>query len=262
MRRLKALAPPLGLLLLFFLGWEALVRAFHVPQYLLPAPCQILGIIPARFGLIIENTGVTFVAIALGFAISLVSGVALGIVIFYSRTLERALYPLLIASRNVPLFAIAPLLVVWLGFGLPPKVAVAVLIAFFPIVVNTYDGLRVVDQDLVDLLRTLEARRWQILTKVRLPGALPFIASGVKLGLVYSVLGAVFAEMVVGGQVWKASGGTAGGLGYWIRNATNFGHLDLAFALVFWLAALSLALFGLAVVWERRMLRWQRAQKP
>ncbi len=261
MKRLKQLGPPLSLLLALFAGWEAIVRLWSIPDYLLPAPTAIFRAIPDHLELLWLNTGITFTAIALGFLISLVSGLALGIVIFYSPTLERALYPLLIASRNVPLFTIAPLLVVWLGFGLLPKVAVAVIIAFFPIVVNTYDGLRSVDADLVNLLRTLLASRWQILRKLRLPAALPFIFSGVKLGLVYSVLGAVFAEMVVGGQVWTASGVATGGLGYWIRNATNFGHLDLAFALIFWLAGLSLALFGLVVSLERYLLRWQRVER-
>jgi ABC-type nitrate/sulfonate/bicarbonate transport system permease component len=261
MKRLKQLGPPLGLLLFFFAGWEGVVRAFHISDYLLPAPSEIFKALLARFDLLWQNTGVTLSAIAWGFAISLISGLALGIAIFYSRTLERALYPLLIASRNVPLFTIAPLLVVWLGFDLLPKIALAVIIAFFPIVVNTYDGLRAVDPDLVSLMRTLQAGRWQILKKVRLPGALPFIFSGVKLGLVYSVLGAVFAEMVVGGQKWTPSGETLGGLGYWIRNATNFGHLDLAFAMIFWLAGLSLALFGLVLWLERWMLRWQHVER-
>lgn len=258
---LKQLGPPLGLLLLFFASWEGAIRAFHIPDYLLPAPGAIFQAISARFDLLWQNTSVTLEAIALGFAISLVSGLALGILIFYSPTLEKALYPLLIASRNVPLFTIAPLLVVWLGFDLLPKIALAVIIAFFPIVVNTYDGLRAVDPDLVNLMRTLQANRWQILQKVRLPGALPFIFSGVKLGLVYSVLGAIFAEMVVGGQKWTPSGDIPGGLGYWIRNATNFGHLDLAFAMVFWLAGLSLILFGLVVLLERWMLRWRRVER-
>lgn len=257
---LKTIGPPLGLLLLFFAGWEGAIRAFHVPDYLLPAPSEVFQAILTRFDLLWKNTGVTLEAIAWGFALSLLSGLALALAIFYSRTLERALYPLLIASRNVPLFTIAPLLVVWLGFDLLPKIALAVIIAFFPIVVNTYDGLRAVDPDLVNLMRTFQAGRWQILKKVRLPAALPFIFSGVKLGLVYSVLGAVFAEMVVGGQKWTPSGETIGGLGYWIRHATNFGHLDLAFALIFWLAGLSLTLFGLVVLLERRMLRWRHVE--
>lgn len=261
MKQLKRIGPSLGLLLVIFFGWEAIVRQWNIPDYLLPAPAQILQAILANFELLWLNTGITFMAVALGFLVSLASGLALGIAIFYSPTLERAVYPLLIASRNVPLFAIAPLLVVWMGFGLPPKVAVAVLIAFFPIVVNTYDGLRSVDNDLINLMRTLQASRWQILRKIRLPGALPFLASGVKLGWVYSVLGAVFAEMIVGGQVWTSSGVIAGGLGYWIRNATNFGHLDLAFALIFWLSGLSLALFGLLVLIERHLLRWQQVER-
>lgn len=261
MMRLKQLGPPLGLLSLFFAAWEGAIRVFHIPDYLLPAPSKIFKALAVRFDLLWQNTGVTLEPIALGFAISLVSGLALGILIFYSPTLEKALYPLLIASRNVPLFTIAPLLVVWLGFDLWPKVALAVTIAFFPIVVNTYDGLRAIDPDLIHLMHTLQAGRWQTLKKVRLPGALPFIFSGVKLGLVYSVLGALFAEMVVGGQKWTPSGETLGGLGYWIRHATSFGHLDLAFAMIFWLAGLSLALFGLVLGLERWMLRWQHVER-
>ncbi|MCS7197274.1 MAG: ABC transporter permease [Candidatus Bipolaricaulota bacterium] len=261
MRVLRQLGPPLGLILAFFAGWETLVRLWEIPTYLLPAPTQIFQAIPAHLEILWLNSGVTLAAVGLGFGISLLGGLALGIAIFYSPMLERALYPILIASRNVPLFTIAPLLIVWMGFGLPPKVVVAVIIAFFPLVVSTYDGLRALDADLVNLFRALGATRWQILRKLRLPAALPFIFSGAKLSLVYSIIGAVFAEMVVGGQVWRASGVVAGGLGYWIRHATNFGHLDLAFALILWLSGLSLVLFGCIVWIERHLLRWQRVER-
>ena len=250
--------PPLGLLLAFFALWEGAVRLLRIPEYLLPAPSAALTALLEQGAALWVGTAVTFASALLGFGLAALAGLGLGVAIFHSPTLERGLYPLLIASRNVPLFAIAPLLVVWLGFGLPPKVALGAFIAFFPVVVATVDGLKAVDPDYVALLRVLGASRWRTFWTVRLPGALPAVFSGLKLGLVYAVLGAVFAEMVVGGQVWSPHGPAAGGLGYWIRVATNFGRLDEAFALVFWLSAGSLLLFGLLVLVERRALRWQR----
>lgn len=249
---------PLGLLLAFFGLWEGAVRLWRVPEYLLPAPSAVLEALGASWEDLGVGTAVTFASALLGFGLAALAGLGLGVAIFHSPALRRGLYPLLIASRNVPLFAIAPLLVVWLGFGLPPKVALAAFIAFFPVVVATVDGLAAVDPDYVALMRVLGAGRWRTFRTVRLPGALPAIFSGLKLGLVYAVLGAVFAEMVVGGQVWSPQGPAAGGLGHWIRVATNFGRLDEAFAVVFGLSGGSLLLFGSLVYLERRALRWQR----
>ncbi|MCX8103315.1 MAG: ABC transporter permease [Candidatus Bipolaricaulota bacterium] len=243
---------------LFFLGlllvWELAVRTGTVADYLLPAPSMIGSALVSHRWLFVQNAWETLKAVALGLAVALSAGLATGMVLFYSPLLERMIYPLLIISRNIPYYAIAPLLVVWFGFGLWPKVIVTALIAFFPIAVNTHDGLKSVDPDFVRLLRALGANRVQIFVKVRLPGALPLVLSGVKLGVVFAVVGALFGELV-GGQRWTPEG-IVGGLGYLMREAANRGALELAFGGLIWLSALSLVLFGGVVVLERYLLRW------
>jgi len=245
---LREVLPAAGLVLLFLLGWEGCVRLLGVPDYLLPPPSQILALIGAHPQLLLHHAGVTLAEVALGFAIGLVGGVLLGILLFSSPLLERAVYPLLILSQNIPVFAIAPLLVVWLGYGLWPKVVVAALIVFFPIVVNMIDGLKAVDPDLVRLMQVMEANRRQILLKVRLPGALPFILSGTKLGLIYSVIGAVIGEWV----------GSTAGLGYLMLYANRLLQVDLVFAAILILAVIGVGLFGTVSLLERLLLPWRR----
>jgi len=247
-QRFRKALPAAGLILLFLLAWEGGVRLFHLPDYLLPPPSQILSLLGTHPKLLLHHAGVTMTEVALGFLIGFVSGVLLGIVLFSSPLLERAVYPLLILSQNIPVFAIAPLLVVWLGYGLWPKVVVAALIVFFPIVVNTFDGLKSVDPDLVRLMEVMEAKRGQILLKVRLPAALPFIFSGTKLGLIYSVIGAVIGEWV----------GAKAGLGYLMLYANRLVQVDLLFAAILVLSALGIGLFGTAVMLERALMPWRR----
>jgi ABC-type nitrate/sulfonate/bicarbonate transport system permease component len=227
--------------------WELAVRLAGVPTFILPSPSQIASRFVLDFSLLAEHFLVTLGEIVLGFVLALVSAFAFALAIFYSKTLERVFYPVIIFLQNMPLFAIAPLLKLWLGFTIWPKVTVAALIAFFPIVVNTVDGLRATDPDLIDLLKIFGASRRQILHKVQLPSALPFIFSGARVGITLSVVGAVIGEWV----------GAQAGLGYVMLRANATLKTDLVFAAIFALAGLGVLLFGLLTLLERWATPWR-----
>jgi ABC-type nitrate/sulfonate/bicarbonate transport system permease component len=241
--------PSLLLLGVFLLVWEGAVRFFEMPPYILPAPSRIADVLVSERALLWRDTLVTLEEVGLGILLALVVGITLAFLIFHSQVLERALYPLIVASQTIPVFAIAPLLIVWFGYGLLSKVIMATLIVFFPIVVNTVDGLRAVDEDIVNLLRILKASRWQILWKVRIPGALPFIFSGIKVGVAVSAIGAVIGEWV----------GSQAGLGFLMIHANAQLRVDLIFAAIVYLSAMAIGLFAFASFVEWLALPWRRA---
>ncbi|MBI4276945.1 MAG: ABC transporter permease [Armatimonadetes bacterium] len=241
--------PAMGLLALLAAAWEAAVRGFAIPPYILPAPSRVARAILQEYPLLWRDAGVTLMEVGLGFLVAAAVGIALAFAIFHSPTLEKTLYPLIVASQTVPVFAIAPLLIVWFGYGLAPKVIMTALIVFFPIVVNTVDGLRAVDEDMVNLLRILRASPWTILWTVRVPGALPFIFSGAKVGVAVSVIGAVIGEWV----------GSQEGLGYVMIHANAQLRVDLIFAAILYLSVMAVGLFALVSAVEWLALPWRRA---
>jgi putative hydroxymethylpyrimidine transport system permease protein len=252
--RLRAYAarvvPPLVLLAIILAGWEAAVRVFGIPFYILPAPSRIAGVLAGDHALLLGEAAVTLGEVLLGFAIAFVVGVVLALAIFSSRTVERAVYPLVIASQTVPVFAIAPLLVVWFGYGTLSKIVMAALIVFFPIVVNTVDGLRAADPDMVNLLVILGAGPAEIVRRVRVPAALPFVFSGTRIAIATSVIGAVIGEWV----------GSTRGLGYLMIHANAQLHVDLVFAVIVYLSVMATALFWTVSLVEWTALPWRRAE--
>jgi len=201
--------------------------------------------------MLLGHTWVTLEEVLLGFGLSLSGGVVLAVLIAYSRTLERSIYPLVIASQTIPIIAIAPLLLIWVGYGVGPKVIVVALIAFFPIVVNTVDGLKSADRDMINLMRTLGASRWQIFTKVQVPTSLPFLFSGVRVAIAVSVIGAVIGEWV----------GSSQGLGYlMIRSKPQF-LTERVFAAIFILSVMGVGLFLIVGLVERYMIPWHRRER-
>ena len=231
--------------------WEAYVRLFDVQRWLLPAPSVIAATIAESRGLLWRHSLVTLEEIVVGFGLALAGGILLASSIALSRTLERAVYPFVIASQTVPIIVIAPLLLVWVGYGLTPKVIVVALIAFFPIVVNMVDGLKSTDPDVVNLMRTLGARRWQIFMKVQIPSATPFLFSGMRVAIAVSVIGAVIGEWV----------GSSEGLGYlMIRSKPQF-LTERVFAAIAILSAMGIALFLLVGVVERMAVPWWHAER-
>ena len=226
--------------------WEAVVALNDIPHWKLPAPSAIGEELWTSKGLLLRHTWVTLTEVLVGFAIALVGGVLLAAFISLTRTLGRVIYPSVIASQTVPIVVIAPLLLIWVGYGMQHKVIVVALISVFPIVVNTVDGLRSADPDMINLLRTMGANRWQVFTKVQVPTCLPFLFSGIKIAITVSVIGAVIGEWV----------GSSEGLGYLaIRSKSQF-LSERVYAASVLLSLLGIGLFLIAGLLERILLPW------
>ena len=238
-------------LVVFVLGWEGTVRAWHVPEFLVPAPSAIGRALVAGLTsrLYLDHFGVTLYESLLGFLIAAAAGIACGTVIAQFRVVEQTLYPYLVALQTLPKIAIAPLLIVWLGFGLTSKVVIAALVAFFPILVNVIVGLKTVDASKLDLMRSLDASRWQTFRFVTFPNALPFVFAGLDIAIVFSVLGAIVGEFV----------GSQRGLGNLILQFHT--SLDIAgmFAVLLLLAALGVGLHLAIQAIQRRVIFWAQA---
>jgi ABC-type nitrate/sulfonate/bicarbonate transport system permease component len=239
----------LALLLALVGGWEAYVRVGGVDEILLPAPSAIAGALVHDRALLWSNFAVTAREIGLGLVAAIVLGLACAIAIHMSRGLRRALYPLLVTSQTIPIPIIAPLLVVWFGYELTPKIVIVALVCFFPIVVPTLDALDRTDADLRKLMRSFGASRWQTFRLVEAPAALPGLVTGAKLSLAFAAIAAILAE-------WS---GSENGLGHLVLQALPNFETARAYAAVLILAAFSVALFGALSLAERRLLPWTQS---
>jgi len=199
-------------------------------------------------GSLLRHLGVTLFEVLLGLSLGLILATLTGYLLAKSRPVERLLAPYIVASQSVPMVAIAPLLVIWLGPGLLSKVLIAALIVFFPVLINTIVGVRAVPEDLYALMRSLQATRWQILRHLEVPAAMPVFLGGLRVGATLAVIGAVVGEFV----------GADRGLGFLINVGRGMYDTALVFVAVFVLVALALALYGLVVALENRLLAWQR----
>lgn len=242
--------PPASFILVLLVLWQGATVLWQIDAYLLPSPWDILRAGIAAKGLLGQHIWQTAQETLWGFALALGVGLLLGLLIDASSPVRNALYPLMVVSQTIPIIAIAPLLVIWLGYTIWPKIIVVGLVCFFPIVVNTADGLRAADPELINLLATMGASRRDIFVKVRLPGAMPMIFSGVKIAITYSVVGAILGEWV----------GASKGLGVFMLRASNSFRTDWVFASIAITALLSLLLFALVTVAERLALPWYFAQ--
>jgi ABC-type nitrate/sulfonate/bicarbonate transport system permease component len=246
-RRIAAAVLPPVLFAIFVLGvWQLYTVVGDIKESTLPPPTDIAKSLWENRSMLLENAWVTIKEILLGFAAAIVLGVGLAVLIRSSRKVERAIYPWLVVSQMVPIPAIAPLLVIWTGFDLRPKVIVIMLVSFFPIAVNTIDGLRAAEPELLNLLKTLKANSWQRFRKAQLPAALPFMFSGLKVAAALSVIGAVFAEWV----------GASEGLGYLVLVLNNQTATTEMFAVIFTLALIGILLFLFVSLLERVLLPW------
>ena len=248
---------PAALVLLLLCTWQAaadwdlLANALNIEDFLVPSPTEIAEALWEDRSLLAADAWVTLREVVLGFGLALVVGLGFAVLLHLSETLRHAVYPLLVASQTVPVIAIAPILVVWLGFGIGPKLAIIALVCFFPITVNTLDGLRSVDPDLVKMMRTLDADRWQILRRVEGPSALPFAFSGAKIAAAIAVIGAVFGE-------WA---GSDSGLGHLMLEASAQLLTARLFAAIAVLSAMAICLFGLLSFAERRLVPWNAPER-
>jgi ABC-type nitrate/sulfonate/bicarbonate transport system permease component len=243
--------PAAGFSVLVIAGWELGTAASGISPLLLPSPSMVVQSLVRNASLLATNAVVTLQEILIGFAMGTVAGIVLGVLLNASRLAERAVYPWLVASQMVPIIAVAPILVVWFGFTIVPKVLVVALVGFFPVVVNTLDGLKATDPEMIRLVRTLGMSNWRIMRSVRVPSALPYVFSGLKIAMAFSVVGAVFGEWV----------GSSEGLGYLMLALNNqLATVDL-FAAVIALSAMGIVLFFLVGVVERLVIPWHHESR-
>lgn len=231
-------------------AWEALVWLIGVPPYILPPPSRIAVVLIERFDLLIEQATWTAAEMVLGLLLGLVLGAALAIVFAASAGWRRWALPLVIVSQAVPVIAVAPLLVLWLGYGMASKVAMAALVIFFPVVSSLYDGLRRTDPGWLELARTMDASPRAVLLHIRLPAALPAFASGARIAAAVAPIGAVIGEWV----------GASAGLGFLMTQSLARGQTPLAFAALTILCLLGLALYYAADQAAQRLVPWQPFQ--
>jgi ABC-type nitrate/sulfonate/bicarbonate transport system permease component len=246
--RAWALLLPAAVLLAILFGiWELYVRVKHVQPVILPPPTQVARTLWNNRSTLGSDLLVTLKEIVYGFFFGFMVGVVCGILIVYSKLMERTLYPLVIASQVVPIFAIAPLLIIWFGFGITPKVIIAALIVFFPICVNMVEGLRSADQGIIDVMRSYGASEIRIFRSIRLPASIPNLLVGTQVGITFAVIGAVIAEWV----------GADKGLGYRMVVANSQSETDLVFAAIITLAVIGVGLFALVRVVGDIAFPWQ-----
>ena len=238
------------LALFAFLGlWELLVRLGDYPPFILPSPERVY----ARFiavvsdGTLWYHTRITLGEVFGGLVLGLATATPLGYILAKSRTMERLLSPYIVASQSIPIVTLAPLLVVWFGFGSLSKILVCALTVFFPLLVNTIVGIRSVDGGLMDLMRSLQATRWQIFTMLEVPAALPVLLGGLKVGATLSVIGAVVGEFV----------GSDRGLGFLVNLSSGLYDTPLTFVAFFTLAIIAISLYLSVVALERFLIAWR-----
>ncbi len=242
---------PVATLALCILLWEAIVYVFKVPTYIVPPPSAIFHRAVAEHQFLFKHAVSTSWAILLGFAWAFVIGIPLATIMVYSEGLRRAIYPLLIIAQVLPKVALAPLFIVWFGFGMIPKVVMTFLIALFPIVIDTLAGLSAVRPESLMLLRSMGATRWQSFWKVRLPTALPHIFSGLKIAMTFAVVGAIVAEFVA----------SDAGLGYVLVDARANLDMVMVFAAIIWLVLLGFIFFFIVEFGERLLVKGRGARR-
>lgn len=225
----------------------ALANLLNLERLLVPSPVEIAESLWQSRGLLAENAWVTLQEVLLGLGCAVVAGVFFAVAMRLSETVKLAFYPLLVATQSIPIVAIAPILVVWFGFGIGPKLWIIGLICFFPVTVNTFDGLSSVDPEAIKMMRTLDGSRAQTLRRIEAPTALPHFFSGTRIAAAVAVIAALFGELA----------GAESGLGVMIREDSAQLETARVFAAVLILSLMAIALFGLVALAERRIVTWR-----
>ena len=249
--RLKTFAAPIAISILFLVIWHFGVVFFEVPVAILPTPVVIIARLLELSELLLVHSWPTIWQIIVGFGLSVVIGVGLGIMFALSRLLNEAVYPLIIAFQVVPKVALAPLFIVWFGLGSTSRILLAFVIAFFPMIVNTYVGVISTDPVMVRMARSFSASRWTIFYKIQLPTALPFIFAGLKIGMTFAVIGIVVAEFVT----------AQAGLGYLMMFAEGNMDMPLLMAALFVLCIVGVFMYAAVALVEKLVIRWDVGQK-
>ena len=244
-RLVNALTPFVGFGALILI-WILITTVFDIPDYLLPSPIGVARRASVEWRILLTQTSYTLIEIVAGFLGGILIGIPMAFAVVLSRPVERIVLPIVVASQAIPKVAIAPILVIWLGFGLFPKIVISFLIAFFPILVSTITGLKSVETEMIDLVRSMGASTAKIMLRVRLPSALPQIFSGLKVAIAMAVVGAIVGEFV----------GADRGLGYLLLTATGALDGTLLWAALVVLIALGILLFQIVARIERVAIRW------
>jgi NitT/TauT family transport system permease protein len=240
-----AVYPLLGVVVILLL-WQGYTRLTGISTIVLPSPLDILNASVRQFGLLARETWPTMLESVLGFALAMLIGIPLAVCVANSRMLNLTLYPILVATQSVPKVAIAPIILVWFGLGMESKLAIAFLVSFFPVVIDTATGLRATPVGLLELARSLRASPLQIFLKVQMPAALPFVFAGAKVAITLAVIGAVIGEFV----------GSMRGLGNLLLTANSQLDGPLAWAALVWLSVLGIVLFAAVSLTERLVMPW------
>lgn len=256
LRSLRSLAGsdavrPVILIAVILVGWDLAVRLFSIPPYLIPAPTLVVVELVSQWPMLLREALPTLYATLGGFLLSAVFGIPVAFTIATSRTVESFLYPILVFSQSIPKIAVAPLFVVWFGFGLAPKVISAFLLGFFPVVVATVLGLKSIDSDMLDLAKSMRAGPLRTFLRIRLPNALPSIFGGLKVSVTLAVVGAVVGEFV----------GSNSGIGYVLQIANGNFDLPLMFAALFILSLMGVLLFMALDLIERLLIPWHSSRR-
>lgn len=246
-RVLSAVPPAVWTLVLLIIFWELAVQIARLPQYILPAPSAIAEEFATYWHRLLPNAGITLGEVLGGFVCAVLVGVPLAVMITYSRLMEKAVYPLIVASQTIPKVAIAPLLLTWFGYGIAPKIVIVVLLSFFPIVINSVMGMKSVSPEMIHLARSMGASGWQQFWKFRLPHALPSMFAGLKLATVMSVIGAIVAEFI----------GADRGLGYLILIAGANFDITRQFASIILISVIGIVFFIVLEQVERFAIPWK-----
>lgn len=242
---------PLIFLVFLTVAWDLVIRLFNIPPYQIPKPADVIQTLWTDWPELLAQSIPTTIATVQGFVLSALFGIPIAMLIVGSRTVESYVYPLLVFSQSIPKIAIAPLFVVWFGFGMLPKVLSAFLLGFFPVVVSAVQGFKSVEPDMLDLARAMEANRLQIFRMVRLPHALPAIFSGLKVSITLAVVGAVVGEFV----------GSNNGLGFVLQRSIGNFELPTMFAALVMLSLIGVILFWVVDLIERMSIPWHASQR-
>lgn len=246
MSSIQRMAYPLIGILGILLLWQGVCVVWTVPVAVLPTPMQVAASVAQHWDTLALEGWVTLKTTLYGFALALLVGIPLAVAVSTFHWVNLMFYPLLVALQSAPKVALAPLLLVWLGTGIESKLAIAWLVAFFPILVDTAAGLQSTPKELLELARSLRASRWQVFAKVRFPAALPFVMTGAKVAVTLAVIGAVIGEFV----------GSSEGLGFLLLSATSQINTPLAFAALFALSLLGMATYYMVALAERAIASW------
>ena len=244
-RRLIALMPWL-VAIGIFATWELACDVFHIRSFILPAPSAIAVAIASYAWPILDHSWWTLMSTLLGFGLAIVGGMFIGVAVGFSTLVYKGLYQILVGFNAIPKVAMVPILVLWFGIGVVPAVITAFIISFFPIVVNVATGIATIEPELADVLRSLGASHWEVLTKVGIPRSLPYLFASLKVAITLAFVGSVLAETI---------GGNAG-LGFLMVTASARFEVPLVFAGLIAVAVMAIGLYGVCVVFERRMTRW------